>query len=380
MTRRYFSTDFKRDAACLVLDKDYSVSEACEAMGVGPTALRRWVEQLRAERSGKTPEKSKAMTVDQQRIQELEATIRRIEREKEIFKKGYSSLDVGFPRSVRLVEELSEQYSRSELCGVFGINRSSYYERLKQRTKVDVERDRLKIKAAELHEQSRGSMGARSLAKALCNEKESVGRYMARSLMREIGLKSQQRRRHRYKPSGAEAQYAPNHLERKFNVEAPNQVWCGDVTYIWAGTYWVYLAAVLDLHARRIVGWAISRSPDSALTCRALKMAFESRGRPENLMFHSDQGCHYSSKMFREALSQMRIKQSMSRRGNCWDNAPMERFFGSLKSEWIPKAGYRNEDEASTDVLRYLTHYYNRIRLHSHNGYRTPVAMEALAV
>lgn len=108
-------------------------------------------------------------------------------------------------------------------------------------------------------------------------------------------------------------------------------------------------------------------------------MAFESRGRPENLMFHSDQGCHYSSKVFREMLADMRIKQSMSRRGNCWDNAPMERFFGSLKSEWIPKAGYRNEDEASTDVLRYLTHYYNRIRLHSHNGYRTPVAMEALA-
>ena len=253
------------------------------------------------------------------------------------------------------------------MCGLFDVSRSSYYFRLKNRFRVDAERDRLKRRAAELHQQSRSSLGARGLSAALCSEKERVGRYKARSLMREMGLKSLQRRRHRYKPSGAEAQYAPNHLARKFTVASPNQVWCGDVTYIWAGTYWVYLAAVLDLHARRIVGWAMSRSPDSELTSKALRVAYESRGRPKNVMFHSDQGCHYSSKMFRRTLSEMQIKQSMSRRGNCWDNAPMERFFGSLKSEWIPKVGYKNEADASADILSYLINYYSIVRTHNPN-------------
>ena len=267
----------------------------------------------------------------------------------------------------------------TDLCRVFGINRSSFYDSLKQRDRLDPERDSLRARAIELHAQSRSSMGARSLAAALTVPGQVVGRFKAGRLMKEAALQSLQRRRHRYKPCKEEARYAPNHLNRQFTVSAPNQVWCGDITYIWAGTHWIYLAAILDLYARRIVGWAISRSPDSALTCKALSLAFESRGRPREVMFHSDQGCHYTSCQFREKLASFDIKQSMSRRGNCWDNAPMERFFGSLKSEWIPKKGYQTEEEAKPDVLHYLTHYYNRIRLHSTNQHRSPVAMEGLA-
>lgn len=109
----------------------------------------------------------------------------------------------------------------------------------------------------------------------------------------------------------------PNHLDREFNVKKPNEVWCGVVTYIWAGGRWSYLAVVMDLYSRKPVGWAMSNSPDSALTSKALTMAFESRDRPKNLMFHSDQGCHYTSTMYRQQLWRFQIKQSMSRRGNC---------------------------------------------------------------
>lgn len=278
-----------------------------------------------------------------------------------------------------MIDELSGRFNVTDLCRVFGINRSSFYDSLKQRDRLNPERDRLKAQAVQLHAQSRSSMGARALSAALTVLGQAVGRFKAGQLMKEAALKSQQRRRHHYKPCKAEARYAPNHLDRQFTVPAANQVWCGDITYIWAGTHWIYLAAVLDLYARRIVGWAISRSPDSVLTCSALSLAFESRGRPKDVMFHSDQGCHYTSHLFREKLASFSIKQSMSRRGNCWDNAPMERFFGSLKSEWIPKKGYQTEEEAKPDVLRYLTHYYNRVRLHSFNEYRSPVATEDLA-
>lgn len=195
--------------------------------------------------------------------------------------------------------------------------------------------------------------------------------------MKEASLVSKQAREHRYKSTGDEGLIAPNLLKREFKVEKPNKVWCGDVTYIWAGKEWIYLAVVLDLYARRIVGWSFSRIADSNLTKRSLMMAYESRSRPENVMFHSDQGCQYTSLSYRQQLWQYQIKQSMSRRGNCWDNSPMERFFRSLKTEWIPKAGYRNDYEAQQDVLRYITQHYNGCRPHSYNNYLTPVAREA---
>lgn len=135
---------------------------------------------------------------------------------------------------------------------------------------------------------------------------------------------------------------------------------------------WIYLAAVMDLYARRIVGWALSNRPDSQLTTRALRVAFESRGCPQQLMFQYDQGSHYTSIEFRQMLWRYRIKQSMSRRGNCWDNAPMEHFFRSLKTERVPEHGYASQGQAAADVLRYLTDYYNHQRPHSYNGYRTP--------
>ncbi|MNF38206.1 Integrase core domain protein [compost metagenome] len=231
----------------------------------------------------------------------------------------------------------------------------------------------------ELHALSRRSAGARSLAAALRKDGHAVGRFLARRLMQEAQLFSSQRRRHRYRQADGEHAVAANELDRQFRVSRPNQVWCGDVTYIWAGARWVYLAVVMDLYARRIVGWAMSDRPDSHLTGRALRVAYEARGRPQGLMFHSDQGSHYSSLAFRQLLWRYRIRQSMSRRGNCWDNAPMERFFRSLKEEWIPASGYTTPALAEADVLRYLTDFYNHRRPHSYNGYQTPAEHEALA-
>jgi putative transposase len=280
---------------------------------------------------------------------------------------------------VTLINTLSEHYSVSELCSAFGVHRSSFYDAMVQRSHIDKKREQLRQQVVCIHEQSRGSAGARTVSAALRAEGYSVGRYMASSLMREAGISSKQPRHHRYKIAEDESRIAPNHLDREFAVDQPNQVWCGDVTYIWAGTQWMYLAVVIDLYARRVVGWAMSSHPDSRLTAQALSMAFESRGKPRGVMFHSDQGCHYTSVYFRQTLWRYRIKQSMSRRGNCWDNAPTERFFRSLKTEWVPRSGYHNMHEAKSDVLRYLSHYYNRVRLHSYNDYKTPVAMELQA-
>ena len=267
----------------------------------------------------------------------------------------------------------------NKLCEIFNVQRSSYYYRLSHKDIVDDERESLKALAVEIHTDSRGAAGARTIAGQLSQAGYNVGRYKAKSLMIEAKISSKQEKKHKYKNAEKESKIAPNLLKRQFNVEAKNSYWCGDVTYIWAGTQWMYLAVVMDLFKRKIVGWACSDSPDTNLTCAALRMAYESRGRPKNVIFHSDQGCHYTSLQFRQTLWVYRIKQSMSRRGNCWDNAPMERFFRSFKTEWMPKACYSSFNEAEKDTLDYILTHYNSRRGHSYNNYLSPNEAEKIA-
>lgn len=196
--------------------------------------------------------------------------------------------------------------------------------------------------------------------------------------MQELGLSSRQRRPAGSRARGVEALIAPNLLDRHFKVLEKNQVWCGDITFIAAGKRWLYLAVVLDLFARRIVGWATSLVADTNLICKALRMAVGARGATRGLMFHSDQGTQYTSHRFRAELTGHGFVQSMSGKGECWDNAPVERFFSTLKSEWMPRGGYKTAADAEADVLHFLM-YYNRTRLHSYNGYLTPLAKEQSA-
>jgi len=205
-----------------------------------------------------------------------------------------------------------------------------------------------------------------------------MSRYMAGKLMVEMGLVSCQQPQHAYKKCDAEHVALPNTLNREFEVLKPNSVWCGDVTYIWIGSRWAYLAVVIDLYARKPVGWAMSLSPDSQLTRKALTMAYEMRGQPKGVMYHSDQGSHYTSLEFRQTLWRFKIKQSMSRRGNCWDNAPMERFFRSLKTEWVPTRGYKIFADAERHIVSYLTGYYCQLRPHTNNRGKTPNTAEQL--
>ncbi|WP_264650106.1 MULTISPECIES: IS3 family transposase [Pseudomonadaceae] len=266
----------------------------------------------------------------------------------------------------------------NECCRVLAVSRSGFYNWRQRKGRPCPEREQLKAKLVRHHRATRGSAGARTLAKLLQADGHRVGRFKASGLMLEAGIASRQRRRHKYKSSGVEALTAPHVLKRRFDVKTPDTVWCGDVTYIKIGKRWLYMAVVLDLFARRVVGWSFSLISDAALACEALRMAIELRGHPTNVLFHSDQGCQYTSHRFRDELSRHGLQQSMSRKGECWDNAPMERFFGSLKSEWVPDGGYETEHEARVDVQIYITRY-NTIRPHSYNGYRSPVAAEKLA-
>ncbi len=260
---------------------------------------------------------------------------------------------------------------------MFGVVRSSYYYGI-QAKPIDVERVKLKALIRQVFTESKQSAGTRTIIAMLWNEHSiRLTRYLAAKLMKQMGLVSCQLKSHKYKHADQAHKTHNNILDRRFSPDAPNQVWTGDVTYIRIKGGWCYLAVVLDLFARRVVGFAISDSPNSVLTAKALQMAYHTRLKPSGVLFHSDQGSHYTSEKFADAIADCEgMTQSMSRRGNCWDNAPTERFFRSFKTEWMPKGGYEDIAEAKCAISDYIWGYYQTVRPHSFNNYLPPAEKE----
>lgn len=269
---------------------------------------------------------------------------------------------------------MKQSHSIQRICQVLGICRSAYYAWQQRKLDGSYHEFTPQFLSAlkEAFYASRCSAGARTLATILTQKGFTLNRYYAAKAMKQLGLVSKQPRKKVTNTVEKLHDLIPNRLNRQFNVDKPNQVWCGDVTCIWVGSRWAYLAVVMDLFARKPIGWAISYSPDSALTKKALSLAYEKRGKPKKVLFHSDQGSHYTSKAYQTLLWRYRMQGSLSRRGNCWDNAPMERFFRSLKSEWIPKAGYENLEQAKIDIDQYMYRYFCQLRPHTHNKGETP--------
>ncbi|GAA3977641.1 hypothetical protein GCM10022278_38000 [Allohahella marinimesophila] len=262
------------------------------------------------------------------------------------------------------------------LCQVFGVHRSSY-RGWRDRDKLPSETEqKLLDQVVEAHAASNGSAGARSIAKMITQAGTPLSRYRAGRRMKQVGLASTQPPSHAYKKADQPHLDIPNRLDRAFDVKAPNRVWTGDITYIWTGARWAYLAVVIDLYSRKPVGWALSLSANTELAKKALTIAYESRGEPPELLFHSDQGSQYTSLGFRQLLWRYQMKQSLSRRGNCWDNAPTERFFRSLKTEWVPETGYRCFASAKQSITDYMIGYYSALRPHMHNDGLPPNVAE----
>ncbi len=275
-----------------------------------------------------------------------------------------------------MIHSLKKAYPIVLMCTLMGVARSSYYAFARPRSQR-LRSPELLDAARRIHDESRCSYGSRRMAQALQHLGHAVGRHQARSLMSEAALVVRKRRTHKYRKAEGETHIAPNLLERKFEPEAINRVWAGDITYVRSKQGWSYLAIVIDLYSRRIVGWAFDIQADTELVIQALQHAYRSRQPGAGLMFHSDQGCQYTSARFVDDLKNAGIVQSMSRRGNCWDNAVVERFFRSLKSEWIGEQEYENHEEAKKDVREFVEKYYNYQRLHSAANNLPPVLYEA---
>jgi putative transposase len=263
------------------------------------------------------------------------------------------------------------------MCEALGVSRSGFHAWLtrapSQRARDD---DEIGARVRASHVGSYRTYGARRVWHDLLAEGISCGLHRIERLMRQQGLRARPRRRGLPKDHGERSVIADNVLDRQFTADRPNQKWVADFTYIWTAEGWLYVAAVIDLFSRRVVGWSMSDTMTAQLVTDALIMAIWRRGKPDALLHHSDQGSQYTSEQFQRLMADNGVTCSMSRSGNVWDNAAMESFFSSLKTERIGKKVYRTRGQAKADVFDYIECFYNPTRRHSTLGYLSPIDFE----
>ena len=265
------------------------------------------------------------------------------------------------------------------LCGALGVSRGGFYAWLiRPPSKSSRRNEELADKVRTSFLQSDRTYGARRVWHDLLAAGWSCGLHRIERLMQVQGLRARPRRR-RLPPDTGErslAAVSPNVLDRQFEAPLPNRKWVADFTYIWTAEGWLYVAVVLDLFSRRVVGWSMSATMAAQLVTDALIMAIWRRGKPDALLHHSDQGSQYTSEQFQRLMADNGVSCSMSRSGNVWDNAAMESFFSSLKTERTARKTYRTRDQAKADVFDYIECFYNQKRRHSTLGYLSPVEFE----
>lgn len=263
------------------------------------------------------------------------------------------------------------------MCEALGVSRSGFYAWLtRPRSQRSLDDERLGMQVRQSFLASDRTYGARRVWHDVLALGQRCGLHRIERLMRAQALRARPRRRGLPKDCGERSAIADNVLDRQFQADAPNQKWVADFTYIGTAEGWLYVAVVLDLFSRRIVGWSMQSSMTSQLVADALMMAVWRRGRPQELLHHSDQGSQYTSEHFQRLLAEQGIVCSMSRAGEVWDNSAMESFFSSLKTERTARKVYRSREQARSDVFDYIERFYNPTRRHSTLGYVSPIEFE----
>ena len=278
---------------------------------------------------------------------------------------------------------MKTEFSLLSLCEHLQVSRSGYQDWFNRRARPgprELENQILAREIKELHSQSRQTYGSPRLRNELVKKGQHHGRNRIARIMRQEGLCGRQKGRYRVQTTDSNHDHpiAPNRLAEAPKATASNQIWVADITYVQTGEGWLYVAALLDLHSRKIVGWAMSERIDTTLVLSALNMALLHRNPSANLLCHSDRGVQYASGDYRQALAQAGLVASMSRKGNCYDNATMESFWSTLKLELVYRRDFATRAQARTEIFEFIEIFYNRQRSHSAINFLSPVDFELL--
>jgi len=273
-----------------------------------------------------------------------------------------------------------EEFPIDLMCECFEVSKSGYYSWRKRDTSEKAGRElKLLRKIEEIHLGSRKTYGSPRVFKVLKGIGEPCNKAKVERLMKNNGIRAKMKRKFRVTTdSKHNLPVAPNLLNRNFSPERPNQVWASDLTYVWTKEGWLFLAVIVDLFSRQVVGWSLEKTMTTELISSALRQAYFKRKPGSGLIFHSDRGSQYCSQEFKKLLKEYRMLQSQSRRANCWDNACVESFFHTLKTEMIYHEDFETRGQARRTIFEWVEAFYNRKRIHSTLGYKSPVDFERM--
>ncbi|HIB5011334.1 TPA: IS3 family transposase [Klebsiella quasipneumoniae subsp. quasipneumoniae] len=369
-----FTPEFKEEAVRQITERGYSIAEVSERLGVSAHSLYKWLRAVKPDNNG---QQAQDLLDARTEILRLKAQLKRTEEERDILKKGSAVFFKGARLKYRFINDHREIWSIVTMCRVLKVSRAGFYVWLHNPVSAgEKDNQRLLALIRDSYTLSGGVYGYRRIHGDL----REIGEVCSRNRVAKIMRKNRIQAIHGYKvPRGTRGRpslIAPNRVQREFTVVKPNQVWVTDITYIRTWQGWLYLAVVIDLFARNVVGWSMKPTLSRELALDALLMAVWRRKPSENVIVHSDQGSQYGSDDWQRFCRANNLAPSMSRRGNCWDNAVAESFFSSLKKERIRKRIYKTRDMARADIFDYIEVFYNRNRRHSHLGGVSPEAFE----
>jgi transposase InsO family protein len=278
-----------------------------------------------------------------------------------------------------VIQEHDRRYPIRLMCRALAVSAAGYYAwRSRPESSRFIQTRTFLSTIRVIHRESRETYGSPRIWSALVKQGHRVGEHRVARLMRQNGIRAKTVTKWRATTSSSHGlPVAANTLDRQFRASQPNRVWAGDITYVWTREGWLYLAVLLDLYSRAVIGWAMGPRLTGALTEQALRMALTTRQPTAGLLHHSDRGSQYAARSYQQLLTMHGITASMSRKGNCWDNACVESFFGTLKRELVYQRQYATRSDATQDIFEYIEVFYNRNRRHSMLGYQSPAEYEA---
>ncbi|WP_205246121.1 IS3-like element ISEam1 family transposase [Erwinia amylovora] len=369
-----FTPEFKEEAVRQITERGYSVADVSDRLGVSAHSLYKW---LRAIKPDNSEQHARDLLEAKSEILKLRAQLKRTEEERDILKKGRAVLCKGARLKYRFINEHRAVWRVMTMCRVLNVARAGFYAWLHNPVSArDKDNQRLLTLIRDSCSLSGGVYGYRRVHGDLNEIGETCGKNRVGRIMQLNRIKAVRGYKAPRRIAGRPSVVAPNRVQRQFTVVRANQVWVTDITYIRTWQGWLYLAVVIDLFARNVVGWSMKPTLSRELALDALMMAVWRRKPDGEVIVHSDQGSQYGSDDWQRFCRANNLSPSMSRRGNCWDNAVAESFFSSLKKERIRKRIYKTRDLARADIFDYIEVFYNRARRHSHLGGVSPEAFE----
>ncbi|WP_201546146.1 IS3 family transposase [Psychrobacter sp. H7-1] len=371
---RSYSDEFKAEAVKKIADNNGNISATAKQLGIAMQTLSNWHNKANQGKLIGTEQYDPDLMTALQEIKQLKRQLKVAEEEREIFKKGDGVLCQAQLVKYAFIKNNDLFFSITTMCRVLKVKHSSYYDWLSRDiSEQQIHRNQSELLVRAAHSETKARYGADRLHAKLIEQGHDISLYMVRSIKEEHGIKC--RRHKRFKvttDSNHNKLVYPNILNQQFDAKRPNESWVSDITYIWTNEGWLYLAGVKDLYTKELVGYAINKRMTADLVCKALNMAIKNKRPSQGLIMHSDRGSQYCSHAYHKIIKQRNFKGSMSGKGNCFDNAPIESFWGTLKNELVYHQDYKTRFVAINDIIGYIELYYNQTRIQKSLGYKSP--------